>query len=221
MLVAVFSGLIVSAQEFKVGVKAGFNASNFSGLEDPKEEGVKYTNNYKPGFHIGVAAQYLFTSQLGIETGLYYSQIGAKEEQSVSGGGLFFKYTETSNPSYLQLPISLLYKFELGTDLYLYPSAGIYLGYGLGGKAKYKLDTNIPLYDLELDFAEGEADFFGENSLANRFDFGATFGLNLQYSNYVFGLGYDLGLTKINKEKTLNGNDFKNVNVKVSLAYFF
>jgi hypothetical protein len=109
-------------------------------------------------------------------------------------------------PYYIQLPITVLYKFEAGSGLSLYPLAGFYLGYGIGGRIKNT--GNIETSDLV---------FF--NEFTNRFDAGLTFGFNVEHSNIVIGLGYDLGLLKINKID-LEGA-LLNRNMKVTLGYFF
>ncbi|MDR1526400.1 MAG: PorT family protein [Dysgonamonadaceae bacterium] len=225
--IALASVAIVNAQGLKWGVRAGFNTStisNFPEFEISSEGGNLSTSSpYKPGFQLGVVAQYMLTSQFGLESGLYYSQIGSRHEVKTSLADLYATVITKTNPSYLQLPITVLYKFNVGTDLYLYPQAGLYLGYGLAGKVKFSYETNIPdvgsedvLGDDSLDL-----DFFGKDSETNRFDAGLTLGLNLQYSNYVIGVGYDLGLLKINKESETGVKDMKNANVKVTLGYFF
>jgi predicted porin len=217
LLISVLSVVAVSAQ-LKFGVKAGFNAStisNFPKVEIPGESGISTSTPYKPGFQIGVAAQYLITPELGIESGLYYTQIGNKYEVKVSIENEYITAGLSSNPSYLQLPITVLYKFNVGTDLYLYPQAGLYLGYGLAGKVKPTFKTNVQGVTADTE----KVDFFDDDT--NRFDAGLTFGLNLQYSNWVIGLGYDLGLLKINKESASGYKDIKNANIKVTLGYFF
>ncbi|MDR2683630.1 MAG: PorT family protein [Dysgonamonadaceae bacterium] len=190
--IALASVATVNAQVLTWGVKAGFNTSTISNGGIPGAT----SNPYKPGFQLGGVAQYMLTPQFGLESGLYFSQIGNKSEIA--------SITQTSNPSYLQLPVTALYKFNVGTDLYLYPQAGLYLGYGLGGKYKTTVSTEK---------------FFGTGT--NRFDAGLTCGLNLQYTNYVIGLGYDLGLLKINKHSVSGVKDQKNANIKVTLGYFF
>jgi hypothetical protein len=93
--------------------------------------------------------------------------------------------------------------------LSLYPAAGVYFGYGLGGTTK----------SLDLDevgnLVSGKSDFFGKEG-AKRFDSGISLGVNLQVTKFIAGLGYDYGLTKLYD----NGNT-RNSNVKVSLAYLF
>lgn len=202
-----FAVAIVANAQFNLGVKAGFNASTIRGLGSYDGESVKF----KPGFHAGLMARYMFTENMGLESGLYYSLSGAKEENKDE------KYKTTYSPSYLQLPVSFLYKINIGEGLTLNPSLGLYLGYGIGGKMKFE-DENYPEENQETDFF-GKTD--GEE-YTNRFDMGATVGLNLQFEKFMIGAGYDYGLTRVNKEKATDGD--KNIyigNLKVSVGYLF
>ena len=159
----------ISAQS-NFGIRAGLNTSSYNGVDG---------FDYKPGFNVGVAAQFALAPSMGIESGLYFSSLGAKLGD------------ESVNAYYLQLPVAYYYKFNVGLDLDLYPSAGIYLGYGLTGDDDY------------FDYAE-------------KFDMGATVGLTLQYSKFTIGLGYDYGFLKV-----FDGGDATNSNIKVSVGYFF
>lgn len=164
-----------SAQGLNWGVKAGLNVSSIS------EDGA----DFKAGFNAGVIGQYMFSGAegFGIEAGLQYSMLGYKFD--------ILNESETLNASYLQLPIQALYKMNAGPGLYLYPSAGIYLGYGIGGSHDY------------FDAAEA-------------FDFGVKIGFNLQFEKILIGVGYDQGLTKV-----FDGGDGKNQNIAVSFGYLF
>jgi len=159
-------------------------------------------------------AQYMVTENFGLESGLYYSTLGVNTNYKDS-----YDNTETDvkvSPSYLQLPITALYKFKVGEGLSLYPSAGLYLGYGIAGKIKSET-TGAYSYS-------GSSDFFGKDEdgdeWSNRFDAGATVGLNLQFNKFIIGLGYDYGFLKINKESYDDGN-MLNGNIKVSVGYIF
>jgi len=204
LCVTLLSVAAVNAQGFRVGVRAGFNASSIRNLPELTADGggvvADAKNYYLPGFQAGVMAQYMLTSQFGLESGLYYSQLGIKQEANILG----LTITAKTNPSYLQLPLTALYKFDAGLGLFLYPQAGVYLGYGIGGKTK--------MGDLSFDFFTDDV---------NRFDAGLTFGFNVEHSNFVIGLGYDLGLLKINKESYSGMDDYKHANIKVTLGYFF
>lgn len=161
-----------NAQGINWGVKAGLNVSSLASYDDAE---------YKPGFNVGVFGQYMFSGVegFGVEAGLQYSMLGFKNDVA----------DKTINASYIQLPIQALYKFSVGQNLYLYPSLGIYLGYGVGG-------TN---------------DYF---DVAENFDFGFKVGVNLQFQNYLIGVGYDRGITEV-------FNDTKNQNFGVSVGYLF
>ncbi len=228
LFVGLFMLLAVTANaQLRWGLKAGFNASTLNGLENIYGDG-DYSKNYHAGFHAGAVMQFMFTPSFGIETGLYYSMLGYKDEYKDSQAEPPYEETRTStsNPSYLQLPIAFLYKFDLGSGLSLYPSAGIYLGCGIAGKTKIE-ETMTGRPDSKEEY-----DYFGkfkvngtEKEIYNRFDAGLTFGLNLEYNKIVFGVGYDLGLAKVNKEKLTKGgkraSDLKNENIKASIGYFF
>jgi len=181
--VAFFAVAVSVSAQMSFGARAGLNVSTINGPHSVAD--------YKPGFHIGLATQFAMNSAMGIESGLYFSSLGAKYG------------SESTNAYYLQLPLAYYYKFNVGLGLDLYPSAGVYLGYGLSGDNDYFKDKDIAGYGIPG---------------ANRFDMGATVGLTLQYYKFTIGLGYDHGFLKTNPE----GDDsYTNGNIKVSVGYFF
>ncbi len=229
-IVCLLAGISLGANaQLRYGVKAGFNASTIMGIADGDDDAKV---NYKPGFNIGVAAQYMFAPQMGVETGLYYSTLGTKIKWEYSEDGYTSKDESSFNPSYLQLPVSFLYKINAGEGLSICPSAGIYFGYGMGGKMKNEWTET---YEGETESGKSETDFFGKGDKdedgdytgldANRFDMGLTLGLSLEISKFSVGLGYDYGFMKLNKEERKNDgkklDDWKNGNIKVSVGYFF
>lgn len=174
----------VSAQSTSWGIKAGLNVSSIEGIDVAK---------YTPGFNVGVFGQFMFTESFGVETGLRYSMLSHK----ISGGEFGLTEDKTFRSSYIQIPATLIYKFAVGDNLYLYPQAGLYLGYGLGGTDNY------------FDAAE-------------RFDLGVDLGLNLQFDRFIIGAGWERGLLKIWKEHAYSGeNDAYNSNVMVNIGYIF
>jgi len=187
-------GLVsANAQGLRWGAKAGLNVSTVTDVND---------GEYKAGFNVGVIGQYMFSGNegFGLEAGLQYSMLGYKVK---SGEALGIKYDgKTFHASYIQLPIQALYKFGVGQNLYLYPSLGVYLGYGIGG-------TNF----LETVEAGSKTKYF---DVCEEFDFGLKVGLNLQFESILIGVGYDYGLTKVVKD-----TDAKNSNISVSVGYLF
>jgi hypothetical protein len=196
----------VYAQKVRFGVKAGLNVSSLGGYEYVfSQEDVEF--DYKPGLYAGVLAQIALGSNLGLETGLYYAQLGGKEKER----DYQENYQVTATPSYLQCPVSVTYQFKPG-KITLYPSVGLYAGYGLSGKIK----TRGSIGSARID---GDADYFGD--LARRFDVGGTVGLNLEYRKFVLGVGYDRGFVRVNKEKVLYDEDAYNSNYRVTLGFIF
>lgn len=101
---------------------------------------------------------------------------------------------------YLQVPILLNYKFNLGS-VSLIPQVGPYFGIGIAGKTKSEITV------LE-ETNEEESDSFGdENGQLKRFDFGFRFAGCLGLSdNAKISIGYDLGCVDLDEDtKTKNG----------------
>jgi len=197
---------IVANAQFSIGVKGGLNVSSI-------EDFGPYSLDAKAGVHAGIMTQYMFNKNWGLESGLYYSLMGGKEnEKDYDNPNRIDDYKASANPSYLQMPLYAIYKFELAENLSLYPSLGVYLGYGLNGKIDIKgIDNGV---DVTM-----KDDFFNDSN--NRFDMGAGVGLNVQYRKVVFGLGYEQGFMKINKhDYPYDDENAYNSNLKLSVGFF-
>ena len=197
----------IANAQFSVGVKGGLNVSSI-------EEYGTYSLDSRVGFHGGLMLQYMFTDNWGLESGLYYSLMGGKEkEKDYDHQDRIDDYTASANPSYLQLPLYAIYKFNVAPELYLYPALGAYFGYGLSGKLDVKGKEN------GVDIT-AKGDFF--NDATNKLDMGVGAGLNLQYKKFVVGLGYEHGLLKINKHDfPYEEENAYNSNVKLSVGVLF
>ena len=212
--------VITANAQLDLGIKAGVNLSAFSGFVAPVSE-VEQSNVL--GFHAGLTLQYMFTSKMGIESGLLYSVLGSK----ITGTLPNVKGECTFNPSYLQLPVSLLYKFKLADDLYLYPSLGLYAGYGMGGNWKAVYSGNI---NFQFEGNIFKEDTPASNPLspvisADPLDFGFTAGLTFQVNRITLGFGFEQGLSQFDKEMlpktTFGKGGWSNQNIRVSLGFFF
>ena len=196
---------IAASAQFSIGAKGGLNVSAI-------EEFGPYSFEGKAGFHGGVMAQYMFNKNLGLESGLYYSMMGGREkEKDYDNRNRIDDYTASANPSYLQAPLYAIYKFHITDKFSIYPSLGVYFGYGLNGKIDIKGIEN------GIDITQ-KGDFFNDDT--NRFDMGAGIGLNIQHNRIVFGLGYEHGFLKINKhEFPFDDENAYNSNLKLSVGF--
>lgn len=207
-VVALFLISGMYAQSVRFGVKAGLNISSLDEYEYLISQYEDAEMDNKLGLYAGVFAQIYFTNNLGIETGLFYAQLGGKDKEN----DYYEQYKVTANPSYLQLPVSLIYKFNTPIGLSIYPSLGVYAGYGLSGKIK--VEGMVGSTDIG-----SKVDYFDD--FGRRFDFGGTVGLNFEYSNVVLGLGYDRGFIRVNKEKAVYEDNAYNSNFRITLGYVF
>lgn len=200
--------ILVNAQQFKVGIRGGLNISSLGDYDHMigLYEDAELEN--KAGLYAGIFGQFHFSKNLGIEAGLFYTQLGGKDKENDYSE----VYKVTASPSYLQIPVSVFYKFNLPAGFKIYPSLGIYGGYGLSGKLK--VQGNIANEDIS-----SKIDYFDD--FARRFDFGGTAGLNLEYGKFILGLNYDRGFIRVNKEKAIYGDNAFNSNFRCTLSYVF
>ncbi len=178
----------VNAQEKTVafGVKAGVNLTTLGGNLD----GARNTFKYQAGITVDI----LLVDHIYILTGLDFQTKGAKFKLASVAE---MKYS----PMYLQLPATLGYKFDLGSDVRLVVNAGPYLSYGIGGKAK----------------GDGESLKLFSDNIFKRLDYGVIGGGGIEFGRFAVSGGYDLGFRNISHAKgakARNRNAYLTVGVK-------
>lgn len=193
LIVALLAVTSVANAQLYFGVRGGLNLSNMYGKEVTG-------NNVKPGFHVGLTADYDFSYNVGLQTGLMFNTKGLKVKESGA------EYSE--NLMYLQLPVHLAYKIDVtpGTKVVLH--GGPYLAYGVGGKRSFKAGgTSLDLPSKV--FGSGITEL-------KEFDFGAGIGVDFEFNQLVVGLGWDMGLINL-----ANVGTRKTQNAYLSLGYKF
>jgi hypothetical protein len=198
------------------GIRGGFDMQTFNGKD---HNGDQLKISMVPRFNAGVVVDIPVAPDFYFQPGLLYTTKGAKSEDQFLGLDMSAEY----NLSYVELPLSLLYKPVLGNGKLLL-GFGPYLAYGFGGKVKYQINNTSTDDDIM---------FGNEYSSANpndlkyfkSLDFGANlfFGYQLK-SGISLQLNTQLGLTKINADNTLvtNGKtELRNTGFGISLGYSF
>ncbi|GHV29530.1 hypothetical protein FACS1894177_00570 [Bacteroidia bacterium] len=195
ILTLIFCGFVgaMFAQGVKFGVTAGLNVSN----QTLKYESFSIEPSWKAGFQAGVFMDYAITPQLSLVPELLFTQRGAKLESDGE--------TSSETLNYLQLPINLAYKFDLGSEQKLFPFAGIYLGYALSGTAKYGSESE------KIKFGSGEEE-------TKALDYGLNIGVGYQYTHILFKVQYNFGLANLSNSDEFTG---KNKNLAVTVGYLF
>lgn len=110
-----FQGLMISAQDYHFGIRAGLSYAKFLG---PAEEGVIEEFNINNGFHFGIIATMEINNYLSIGAEILYNQLGTAYQYEgpsyfkVNVGDVDFlrdelKYNLDINNSYINIPIML------------------------------------------------------------------------------------------------------------------
>ena len=196
---------VVDAQ-MEFGVRAGLNLQNLNG-EDIN--GDKLKNKLTPGFHAGVEVGFPIAPDFYLQPGLLFSTKGATD---LSG-----TQDLTARLSYIELPIHLAYKPQLGTGK-LILGFGPYVAYGITGKLT--LDGDEEDIKFTNDITESSDGLFFLRPL----DAGADI-----FFGYEFAFGFfaqvnaQLGLLNLIPKFDGETSDAitKNTGFGVSLGYRF
>ncbi|MCE5205859.1 MAG: PorT family protein [Porphyromonadaceae bacterium] len=187
----------VSAQ-VNLGIKGGINMSNYYGDELSEK-------NAKIGFHIGLSADYEFTPNSALQTGLFFTTKGLKTQDADWNA----EYSE--NLMYLQLPVHYAYKMDVTPGTRIVFHGGPYAAYGVGGSRNASVGNINAEWDVDNIFGDGTVQY-------KPFDAGLGLGVGAEFGPILVDLGWDMGL--VNISRTSNG-DIKNQNAYLSLGYKF
>lgn len=193
-------------------VKGGLNLSSmlFKGDESSSVD-VKS----KPGYHLGITAEYPVSKIVVFETGILFSNKGVKSNGENIYSGDIYKYNSTMNLLYLEIPLTAKTYFNVGHSK-IFGALGPYIGLGLSGKSKgeavFRGETNS--YEQDINWGSSHEDDL------KRLDYGLTAGAGLEISSIQIGLSYNLGLANI---PTITDNvlKLKNRVVGLSIGYKF
>lgn len=200
-----------------LGIRAGVNLNNIAGNDF---SGNKLSNDLKTGFHAGIKADLYVSEGFYLQPGLIYSTKGAEKKNDNN--------TRTQHLSYLELPIYVLFKPQVGTGRFLL-GAGPYAAYGISGKNKVKSGGTALEQDAkfknEITAIEYATTLLNAAYFIKPWDFGANmiigYELNSGFSLQVNG---QLGLSDINpvvKSVEADKSKWKNLGFGLSLGYSF
>lgn len=202
------------ATETSFGIRGGINFQNINGKDG---NGDKMENDLVTRFHIGVNAEIPVAPDFYFQPGLLFTTKGAKNKSVILSQTVTTKY----NLAYLELPLNLVYKPVLGSGR-LILGFGPYIGFGIGGKAKYEGGSLSAEEDIKFKSKVKSSDP-DDVVYFKPLDAGANLVAGYEFSNKVsFQLNTQLGLTKINPEYEGAVNDkssYKNTGFGVSVGY--
>ena len=195
------------------GIRAGVNLQKIYGDDFM---GNKLTNDFITGFHAGINADLFISEGFYLQPGLLYSTKGAKKTNNNT------EYTQ--NISYIELPVNLLFKPQLGSGRLLL-GAGPYAAYGISGKSKTKSGDAAVELDAKFKNKINAADYLNGLYYLKPFDFGGNIIVGYELnSGFSLQLNAQLGLSEINPEidgVTADKSKWKNMGFGASLGYRF
>ena len=218
--IIILSTVAVQAQ-IGFGVLGGVNFQNINGKNS---SGDKLENGLLPGFHAGVNVNIPIAPDFYFQPGLLFSLKGAKNEffnPPLKAAG---DYTTTTRLSYIELPLNLLFRPQLGNG-YILLGFGPYVAYGITGKETTQLNSiSIERPVKYKNSVENWTDLV-ENAYYRPFDAGANIFFGYEFSMGAFiQLNAQLGLLKINPDYSWINDDqtvYKNTGYGISLGYRF
>lgn len=196
-----------------IGIRAGVNLQKIYGDDFM---GNKLSNDFTAGFHAGINADLFISEGFYLQPGLLYSTKGAERKNNN------IEYTQ--HISYIELPVNLLFKPELGSGKLLL-GAGPYAAYGISGKSKTKTGGTAVELDAKFKNKISAADYLNGGYYVKPFDFGGNILVGYELnSGFSLQLNGQLGLFGINPEiegVTADKSKWKNIGFGASLGYRF
>lgn len=146
-----------------------------------------YRNYSKTGPTVGVTGRYEFKNNLRINSGLMFSVKGSNGVENT----LTDKHPEDAyfnfRMHYLELPLTIIYKFTVIEHIHIVPEAGFYGAYGIGGHAE-KRESFVTYNEWNPFKGSHWTDGTREVVAFNRWDGGLRFGLSVEVYKFDVGI---------------------------------
>lgn len=210
-IVMILTGTITNAQKASFGLRGGINFYNVTGK---LANGDKLDNKLKTGFNAGVNAEIPIGIDFYVQPGVIYSAKGASD---------VFGTNNKINIGYIEVPVNLLYKPDLGKGKLLL-GFGPYVAFGIGGNYIYNSggDKRSIKFKNEVTLAEAISQ---DHYYLKGFDAGANFLFGYEWANrFSIQLNAGLGLVNIyTKVQSIDPgkSSQKNTGFGVSVGYRF
>lgn len=164
------------------GIKGGVNFTNL--YTDEVDD-----NNLLTSFNVGVFANLPVTNSLSIQPEVNFSRKGAElvyDNAFVSGTARF-------KLNYIEVPVLLKINLTENFNIHFGP----YIAYLVDGQVTNESDSGSFDFEDNLD-----------NDDFNKFDYGLSGGIGIDFSTAQIGLRYNYGLATVGKERTFAGTEY-------------
>jgi hypothetical protein len=196
LLVAAIS-FSAHAQKSNAILRGGLNLANVSITDNGKVDDAKMLAS----FQAGIIGDIHVANVLYFQPGLLFTGKGTKTQSGSEGSSNW--YRATTNPYYLEIPLTLVVKTPTG-PVKFFGGAGPYVAIGIAGKNKtegsflgaaFKSEKSIEWSNDDpttLNNEEGAG--FG---IMKRFDYGLNGTVGIEGKSALLSVNYGLGLAKL------------------------
>ena len=200
--------LSANAQKTSAILRGGLNLANVSITESGRIDDAKTLTS----FQVGIIGDINLADFIALQPGLLVTGKGSKTQSGDPADPNYFR--ATTNPIYIEIPLTLVLKAPVGGDTKFFAGAGPYLAVGIAGKnktegkflgASFKNENDIEWSDDDpttFDFEEGAG--FG---IMKRFDYGLNGTAGVETKNVVLSVNYGLGLAKLQSGSNSSEDD--------------
>ena len=220
ILVMTIAALPASAQQLRLGIEAGatINKSTWELPDGYKKKSVG-------GYVIGLTAEYEIYDNVWFQSGFLFNTKGAESmilKQPTPGHENYLRdIRKTYRPMYLQIPLTIAYRFKVGERFGIFAAAGGYVSQGLTGEYSEKL-----IYDRATTPGTWNDESKSESAFSKgglkRFDAGLTLGGGIEFGRLTLRVSHDWGMLNIAKDKDILGTDnFKNRSLSIAAGFKF
>lgn len=196
-----------------------FTSMNLQNINGKDASGTKLSNSLVPGFNIGFNYEIPIAPEFYFQPGLHFVTKGTKGPIVYTNNSGSHSITREIKMNYIEMPLNLVFKPLLGVG-HMVLGFGPYVGYCIGGKAKF-IGSPVPV-DSDIQFEKAVPDN-DVNSLIyfKKIDIGANFFVGYEFQNGInLILNSQLGLVNINSNTTSKIEN-KNTGFGLALGYRF
>lgn len=203
-------------------LRAGLNLANVSVDEDGGVDEAKRLTSYQVGF---VADVSLGGNTISLQPGLLFTGKGSKVQNGTEGQNGYFK--QTTNPMYIEVPLTLVAKAPIGGGNRVFAGAGPYIAMGIAGKNKTEGQTFLGTrysHERNIDFSDDDPTTLNEEegagfSVLKRFDYGLNGTAGIEGQSIVLSVNYGLGLAKLQSGSNNSDNSNKHRVLSFTLGF--
>lgn len=216
MVAAVSANAQFEPGTFSVQPKLGGTASWLSNMPKiPLSVGGSIDKAPAAGFIIGAEAEYQLTNMFSVAAGVSYAQQGSGwEDYSEKMGDEKFELKDAKiELGYVNVPVV--------ANLYLFKGFAVKTGVQFGFLTSAKMKGNVKYTSgsqtVTMELEDSDSSF---KDSCEKLDISIPIGVSYQFKVPItIDMRYNLGLTKVNKEKV--DKDFKNNVVQLTVGYKF